>query len=159
MRNTLSILFAMLVCVMAGSATANAQDEIVLTVTNGDDVVEYDLSTLEAMSSTTFETTTIWTEGPQTFTGVSLQALLQDLDIDDGVILASAINDYTVEIPVSDAVTGGPIIAYSNNGSAMSIRDKGPLWIVYPYDSKTEYQAEIIYSRSIWQLDRIAVKQ
>lgn len=159
MRNTLSILFAMLVSVMAGSATANAQDEIVLTVTNGDDVVEYDLSTLEAMSSTTFETTTIWTEGPQTFTGVSLQALLQDLDIDDGVILASAINDYTVEIPVSDAVTGGPIIAYSNNGSAMSIRDKGPLWIVYPYDSKTEYQAETIYSRSIWQLDRIAVKQ
>lgn len=159
MRNTLSILFAMLVSVMAGSATANAQDEIVLTVTNGDDVVEYDLSTLEAMSSTTFETTTIWTEGPQTFTGVSLQALLQDLDIDDGFILASAINDYTVEIPVSDAVTGGPIIAYSNNGSAMSIRDKGPLWIVYPYDSKTEYQAEIIYSRSIWQLDRIAVKQ
>lgn len=159
MRNPFSILFAMLVFATAGSASADSHAEILLTLTNGDDVVEYDLATLEAIGSTTFETSTIWTEGPQTFTGVPLQALVDELDIDDGVLLASAINDYTVEIPVSDAVTGGPIIAYLHNGSVMSVRDKGPLWIVYPYDSNTEYQAETIYSRSIWQLDRIVVKQ
>ncbi|MGR3607464.1 MAG: oxidoreductase, partial [Sulfitobacter sp.] len=43
-------------------------------------------------------------------------------------------------------------------GSLMSRRGKGPLWIVYPYDNNPSYKTETIYSRSIWQMDRIAVK-
>jgi hypothetical protein len=55
-------------------------------------------------------------------------------------------------------VTGGPIVAFARNGAPMPLRDKGPLWIVYPYDSNPDYQSELIYSRSIWQLDRIEVR-
>jgi hypothetical protein len=40
----------------------------------------------------------------------------------------------------------------------MSVRDKGPLWVIYPYDSD-DYRSEVIYSRSIWQLDRLEVVQ
>ncbi len=43
------------------------------------------------------------------------------------------------------------------NGETMPVRRKGPLWIVYPYDSDEAYRSEAIYSRSIWQLDRIEV--
>ena len=39
----------------------------------------------------------------------------------------------------------------------MTLRDKGPLWLVYPYDADTAYQSEVIYARSVWQLDRIEV--
>jgi hypothetical protein len=49
------------------------------------------------------------------------------------------------------------MIAFRMNGAPMSVRDKGPLWIVYPYDSDPRFQTEIIYSRSIWQLDRLEV--
>jgi hypothetical protein len=70
---------------------------------------------------------------------------------------AVALNDYAVEIPASDAVEGGPIVAFAMNGAPMSVRDKGPLWIIYPFDAKPEYQSEVIYSRSIWQLDRIVI--
>lgn len=129
--------------------------ETLLTVTHQEEVIEYDLAALEALGAVTIETETIWTDGSQTFTGVPLANLVEQLGLEDGVILASAINDYTVEIPVTDAVEDGPIIAYLNNSEPMSVRDKGPLWIVYPYDSNPEYQAELIYSRSIWQLDRI----
>jgi hypothetical protein len=41
----------------------------------------------------------------------------------------------------------------------MSLREKGPLWIIYPFDSSPEYQTELIYSRSIWQLNRIEVQR
>jgi hypothetical protein len=41
------------------------------------------------------------------------------------------------------------------DGKTMSVRDKGPLWIIYPYDSSADYRTEVVYSRSIWQLDRI----
>jgi len=139
-----------------------AQEDVLLTVTHASDAessVSFDMAGLKALESTTFETTTIWTEGVQTFTGVPLSTLLADLEIADGTIFASAINDYTVEIPVSDAVENGPIIAYELNGQEMSIRDKGPLWVVYPYDRTSAYRTEVIYSRSIWQLDRIRIEQ
>ncbi len=137
--------------------------EIVLTVsgdikvTNTDSAAAFDMAMLEELGATTFKTTTIWTEGVQTFVGVELQGLLKALGVDSGTLSASAVNDYAVEIPVSDAVESGPIIAFRRNGAEMSLREKGPLWIVYPYDNNPEYQSELIYSRSIWQLDRIEV--
>ena len=111
------------------------------------------------MPATTIETSTIWTDGVHSFTGVALSDLTGPRGVDGGTLLATAINDYTVEIPVTDAVAGGPIIAYLMDGAEMSVRDKGPLWIIYPYDSSAEYRSEVIYARSIWQLDRIEVKR
>ena len=49
------------------------------------------------------------------------------------------------------------LLAFERNGKPMSVREKGPLWIVYPYDSDAKFQSEVYYSRSIWQLDRLAV--
>ncbi len=86
---------------------------------------------------------------------MSLSTLVDRLGIEGASLRATAINDYTVEIPLSDAVEGGPMIAYRMDGEIMSVRNKGPLWVVYPYDSESDYRTEVIYSRSIWQLDRI----
>jgi hypothetical protein len=88
---------------------------------------------------------------------VPLVSLFKDIGVSEGEVNAIAVNNYSVPIPVSDAVEGGPIVAFLANGEAMSIRDKGPLWIVYPYDSKSAYQSETIYSRSIWQLEGLQV--
>jgi len=138
---------------------------VVLTVsgdiaaTNVDDTAQFDVDMLMSLDPVTIKTTTIWTEGEQTFEGVALKTLLERLDVTTGTILATAINDYTVEIPVADAVDGGPIVAYLLDGDTMSVRDKGPLWIVYPYDASADYRSEVIYSRSIWQLDRLEIVQ
>ncbi len=131
--------------------------EPVLTVTHGGTATALDMDALQSMESTEFETTTTWTEGVQTFKGVSLADFLATFEVSEGTLKATAINDYAVEIPVSDAVEGGPMIAYMRNDAPMSVRDKGPLWIVYPFDASPDYQSEVIYSRSIWQLDRIEV--
>lgn len=168
-RLGLSSSLGALALIVSISGTAGAADlpqpegEIVLTVsgaistTNGDGTARFDLAMLSALESRTIATTTIWTEGEQAFTGVGLDTLLDLLGVDGGTLSATAINDYSVTIPVADAIPDGPIVAYSNNGEPMSVREKGPLWVVYPYDSNPDYQAESIYSRSIWQLDRIEV--
>ena len=154
---------------LAGATAAQAEEmavpqgDVLLTVsgdidvTNVGDTLQFDREQLAALDMTAFDTTTIWSDGVHTFEGTSLAALAELLDLTEGTILATAINDYTVEIPASDAVDGGPIIAILMDGEDMSVRDKGPLWIVYPYDSRKEYRSEVVYSRSIWQLDRIEV--
>ena len=128
-----------------------------INTTNDGDTLVLDADTFAALGTQSIETSTIWTDGVNTFEGVSLKTLTDLVGADSGQLLASAINDYTVEIPVSDAVEGGPIVAYRLNGDEMSVRNKGPLWIIYPYDQSADYRTEVIYSRSIWQLDRIEV--
>ena len=140
------------------SAVAAQDEEAVLNVTLAGETHNFTLSDLQSMPVSSFETTTIWTDRSQEFEGVSLKDLFDTLNVEDGTITATAINDCAVEIPMSDAVEGGPIIAYYTNGEEMSRRDKGPLWVVYPYDSDIAYQTELVYSRSIWQLDRISVE-
>ncbi len=118
----------------------------------------FDMQMLHLLPPRTIETSTIWTEGKQTFTGVSLDDLLDVVGAQGETIFASAINDYEVPIPVSDATPSGPIIAYERNGMPMSARDKGPLWIIYPYDEFSSYRTEVIYTRSIWQLEHLTIQ-
>jgi len=140
-----------------GLGTSAQASDTVLTVKHKDQTLTFDRAALEALGTETVETTTIWTEGTQVFEGVSLARLAQEIGAQEGRFLATAINDYTVEIPQSDAVENGPILAMTINGNEMSVRDKGPLWVIYPYDANAGYRTEVIYSRSIWQLDRIEV--
>lgn len=150
-RLILSLLLA-----LTGPALA---DEPMLTVTGPEGSRSYDLAALEALGAVSFATSTIWTEGAPTFTGVPLQVLLDDAGITEGVVAATAINDYAVQIPVDEVTAEYPIVAYHLDGQVMSVRDKGPLWVVYPYDSDASLQSEVVYSRSIWQLDRLSVSR
>ncbi len=140
------------------------QNDPVLTVngqierTNEGDTAVFDMDMLKALPATSFRTSTIWTDDVHRFTGVALDDLLDAVGAQGRTINAIALNDYAVEIPAADAVDGGPIVAYEMDGAEMSVREKGPLWIVYPYDAKADYRTEMIYSRSIWQLDRMNIR-
>lgn len=150
--------------VTAAGMLAPPQDEVLLTVsgaiaeTNTDaGEAVFDRAMLEALDPVIIETSTIWTDGVQRFRGVPLVTLLDRLGAEGTILRALALNDYAIEIPVSDAVEGGPIIAFERNDEPMSVRDKGPLWVIYPYDAVPEYKSERIYARSIWQLVSIEV--
>ncbi len=118
-------------------------------------LTEHQLRDLPRLS---FATTTIWTSGVQKFTGVPLRALLDHFGIEGRKVELSAANDYRITIPMSDIRPDAPIIAYERNGSPMSLRDYGPLWLVYNYDGDAAYRTRTVFSRSIWQLDHITVK-
>lgn len=159
-------LLAAVTALFTGAASADLpapSGEVVLsvsgaiTITNAEGQAVFDREMLEAFDPAAFATTTIWTEGLHTFVGVPLVDLLEAVGAEGSLLRASAINDYTVEIPLGDAVAGGPIVAYLMDDRPMSVREKGPLWVIYPFDDVPAYQSETIYSRSIWQLNRIEV--
>lgn len=119
--------------------------------------VAFDRAALEALPASTIVTSTIWTDGTHEFTGVYLSDLLAAVGAPTSGIRATALNDYSIDIPAEDAAPGAALVAYKMDGEPMSIREKGPLWIVYPYDTQAKFRTEVTYSRSIWQLDRIEV--
>jgi len=155
---------ALVLCLPAfADSREEAQGPIILSVYGmaqaglRGDAWHFDLDTLKSIGLTTVQTSTIWTNGTREFEGVSLGALLEHINADGSRLIARALNDYSVELPVSDAVEGGAIVAFSLDGELMSVRDKGPLWIIYPFDENPAYAHEVYYSRSIWQLREIEI--
>ena len=106
--------------------------EVILTVSGqitgsqGAEGVAFDMSLLETLGAEEISTSTIWTEGVHSFTGVSLKVLADKLGVTEGTLKMTAINDYMVEVPVADAVEGGPILAYLMDGQPMSVVTRGP---------------------------------
>ena len=143
-----------------GAAADTADQDIeppVLVVADDTGEHAYTIQQLRDIGEESFVTTTIWTEGVQEFTGVPLHSFVKHLGLTEGEFTARAVNDYAITFPVADALEEGAIIAYLRNGELMPVRDKGPLWIVYPFDSSPGFQTEVLHARSIWQLERIEI--
>ncbi len=129
-----------------------------LTVVGPEGERVYDMADLRALGVTEVTTGTPWTDGVVRFTGVALAQLLGDALPPGGTLRLIALNDYEGVMPVAELDPSVPVIAYLRNGRPMSVRDKGPFWVVFPFDSAEQYQSEQVYSRSVWQLVRIVIE-
>jgi hypothetical protein len=152
---------------LGGQATATtptAGHKPLLTVTGQisapttDRSATFDMATLEGLGLDGFETTTPWYSGPVRFDGVRMSRLMQEVGATGTSVRAVALNDYTTDVPISDFEKYGVILATKRDGAYMPVRDKGPLFIVYPYDSAPELKAQRYYSRSAWQVIRLVIE-
>ena len=129
-----------------------------ISVTNDGDSAKFDRPMLEELGLVSFTTVTPWYDGPVTFEGVPMAKLLQRLGGQGETVQAVALNDYSTEIPVADFARWGVLLALKRDGAYLSIRDKGPLFIVYPYDTNAELRSPRYYGRSAWQVARLVVR-
>jgi hypothetical protein len=118
----------------------------------------FDMAMLQALPQHSFTTQTPWYAEPVRFTGPLLRDVLAAAGAKGEGITAIALNDYRTEIPFSDALKYDLIVATLMNDQPMPVREKGPLFLVYPFDSKAELQAATFYNRSAWQLRALQIK-
>lgn len=116
------------------------------------------LTALSRLEPARILTATKWTQGRITFEGVKMRDLLRSLGADGHEVVAVALNDYRITIPVADFDTYDVILAWRRDGHDMPVRDRGPFWIMYPFDQHAELRAEPYYGRSIWQLKSLEVR-
>jgi hypothetical protein len=133
--------------------------QAILTVTNSETSATYTLDELLAMPQITILTKNDYVEDLTTFQGPRLRSVLNNMDIDHTATLKMvALNDYVSEVPASDAFTYDVILAVLRDGEVMSVRDKGPIWVIYPMQDNPELQGEILNGRLVWQLKSISVE-
>ncbi|MCS6810530.1 MAG: molybdopterin-dependent oxidoreductase [Tepidimonas sp.] len=118
----------------------------------------FDLAMLEALPQHRFVTRTPWDDGPVAFSGPRLRDLLAAVGARGQQLRATALNDYRVVIPIDDAQRFDVIVATRKNDAPMAVREKGPLFIVYPFDSDPVLRDKRYYERSIWQLKALVVE-
>lgn len=142
-------------------AESGAVLEILLSDGAGKDArhIALDIDALHALPRSAFRTATIWTAGRERFEGVRLHDLLTHLGVAGGDMLLIGQNGYQAEFPVDEVRPDGALLAFARNGVPMTTRDKGPLWLVFPYDDDARFRTELHYARSVWQLDRIEIER
>lgn len=129
-----------------------------ITQKNSADRANFDMTMLAALPQHTFTTNAPWFAGPRQFTGPLLRDVLAAVGAQGKTLRAVALNNFKTDIPADDAVQFPVIIAILMEGKRMPIREKGPLFIVYPYDTNIELQSTRYYNRSAWQLRAIEVQ-
>lgn len=152
---------------LAGNFPAAAVDKpagaVVLTLRgrlrnpNQGELAQLDMAQIEAMPQTSFNTRTPWFPQARLFTGPLLREVLGSVGAHGSMLRLSSLNDYRVEMPFDDALRFNVVVARLLDGKPMAVRDKGPLFVIYPFDARPELRSALYYSRAAWQLRTIDV--
>lgn len=168
-RKSIGLALAMIVGAGA-SGPASAQvlaqpkGKVILTIsgkisnTNKNGEAQFDRDMLEALGMESFTTATKWDDGKVTFEGVRMSRLMALVGASGTTLTVKALNDYVTEIPMDDFKDYKAILALKRNGEYMPVSNKGPLFIVYPYDSDPDLKQQKYYGRSAWQVASMVVK-
>ncbi len=140
------------------------QGKVLLTISgniansqkNGD--ARFDREQLAKLPSDTFILHTRWTNKAHTYDGPLLSAILDHVGSKGTTIRLTALNDYSIVIEKSYIDKYQPILAILDDGKEMSIRDKGPLWLLLPQDKYPELKTEENTGNMIWQLSHIEIE-
>lgn len=119
---------------------------------NKGELAVFDMAMIEALPQHSFTTSTPWYDKPVKFTGPLLSDLLGAVKAGGTTVGAVAINDYKINIPIKDAAEHGILVARLIDDQPIPVRSKGPLFVVYPFDSSAQLRSSVYYERSIWQL-------
>lgn len=128
-----------------------------ITTTNGDGVARFDMAMLDALPQRVTATNTPWTKEKTRFSGPLVTALLDRVGAKGATLKITALNDYMVEVPVADFQKWPVILATRKDGERMSVRDKGPIFVIYPFDEDPSLYNEKYFTRSVWQVKTIEV--
>jgi hypothetical protein len=113
---------------------------------------------LERLGLTTLATTTTWTEGTVTFEGVLARKVMAAAAAKGSEAEAVALNDYKARIPLADFERRDVLLALRQDGKPMRIRDKGPIWIIYPMEPGTDSHSLETRGKMVWQLKELRIR-
>jgi hypothetical protein len=123
---------------------------------DGDEAV-FDIAMLDALGTKSFSTATPWTDGVALWEGVPLSTLMNTVGASGTIIRATALNDYVADMPMQGLAEDGAILALRRDGALMPVNNKGPLFILYPFDGNPRLQQQSYYMRCAWQIARLDI--
>ncbi|NQW02241.1 MAG: molybdopterin-dependent oxidoreductase [Rhodospirillales bacterium] len=118
----------------------------------------WDMDMLKSLGVLSFQTRTPWTEGNSTFEGVLVRDVMAAVGAAGTAVEAFALDGYSNEIPVTDFTDYNVILAFSMNGQPLDSEEKGPLWVMYPFDAHPKMDIEEKSAHAVWQLTRMVVR-
>lgn len=113
---------------------------------------------LEAVGMAAIVTATPWSMPASRFEGPRLDTLLTALRARGDEVVFSALDGCSVTIRRAFLERYGAILAMRQDGWALSVRDRGPFWLMLPFDDDAEPRNDRYYDQAIWRVSRIEVR-
>ncbi|WP_136680540.1 molybdopterin-dependent oxidoreductase [Neptunomonas sp. XY-337] len=150
---------------VAANELPRPQGTVILTLTgqlsfgNSHHGVELDMALLKALPTHQIKTKTPWTDGEAIYRGALLIELLDWAGAADASeVKLTALNNYSATLSLREIQRYPIVLAYEADGKKMRVRDKGPVWVVYPLSDFPELDTPKIHSHMVWQLRHIEVR-
>ena len=113
---------------------------------------------LKAMPRHAIVTRTPWHDTRARFEGVKMSDLFRALGIESGAVIVSGLDGYAAAFPVAEAARFEVILADRKDGKPLTVREKGPLFIIYNYDAAKSRIGDQQMSRSVWQVSSMSLR-
>jgi hypothetical protein len=130
----------------------------VIANTNADGSATFDAEMFASLPRQRITTATPWYDKPRTFEGPLLRDLLAATGASGKTLRVEALNDYAADVPIADALQYDVVIAGRIDGEPIPVRERGPLFIIYPFDQVPALKTEQYYQRAVWQVKSIEVQ-
>jgi hypothetical protein len=120
----------------------------------------YEMSEHEFLElpSSSVTTSTPWTPTSD-FVGPLLGKVLSEVEAKGAKLRLIALDNFSVEVDAGYLEKYGTILAASKNNARLTVRDFGPIFVMYPRDSfKKELDTPAAASYLVWQLCGIEVE-
>ncbi|MDH2433764.1 molybdopterin-dependent oxidoreductase [Pokkaliibacter sp. MBI-7] len=140
------------------------QGKVVLTISgalqqrNRGNEAQFDLAMLQAMKQYDIVTVTPWTEGLHRYRGVRLSELLARVGAKGDWAIAYGLDDFHARVDLSLASQHGAIIALFADGHALTVRSKGPLWLIFPLSDAPQLDTPAVANQMVWQLNHLQLE-
>ena len=116
-----------------------------------------DLAILESLPLEKFTTNTPWSDDISVFEGIRLNVILDAIGAESDKFKAFALDDYVVEFADVDLEKYPVIIAFRQDGKNLTVRQLGPLRIMFPFDDYPELLTQSNKTMSVWQLNQMII--
>jgi hypothetical protein len=103
--------------------------------------------------------TSIFVMGEETHKvrGVLMRDLVKYVGGKGQSVKITALDGYALDIPMSDFEAYDAVVATEIDGKPLSVRDKGPAWLIYPATDHPELKDTVYESRMVWQIKTIEI--
>lgn len=119
--------------------------------------IALDEKALLSLPQQRFKTRHTWSDTAQEFSGPLLSDVLNLACHNVTRLMLKAINDYSIEMDFNEMRNYQPIVAITVDGKRLSVRHKGPLWVMMPLDRFDELPPRSMDDMLIWQLSDISI--
>ncbi|MGF1739750.1 hypothetical protein L4C34_01490 [Vibrio profundum] len=125
---------------------------------NSDKGVELDQAMVDKLTNHTVSTNNHVVSKVADYQGPKLESVLSLVGARGSDVKIVAWDDYVVTIPIETIKKYGVLLATHENGVRMTLDDKGPFFVVFPFSQYAELRNDLYYNLSVWQVRDIIVK-
>lgn len=139
----------------------HSQAEILLTLESNSGYRQvFSREELESLPQESFTTSTPWTNNIHTYQGPRLSLITDNFLQPFKSIKVYGINGYAYDIKEKELKKYPFILAMKQDGKRMALRNKGPLWVLLPFNQypKVDSKDEML-NKFVWQVNRIKAQQ